>query len=93
MIPCYDMVPGDVGRALIRHFLLRPVGPRLSSSQRVADVHVTCQPLSNKGIGDWKAYFSGKRDQNLRKLIDPKGYLTKLPTVLKVFPESSKKTF
>lgn len=26
MIPCYDMVAGDVSRALIRHFLLQPPG-------------------------------------------------------------------
>lgn len=85
--------PGDVGRALIRHFLLRPVGPRLSSSQCVADVHVTCQSLSNKGISDWKAYFSGKSDQNLRKLIDPKGYLTKLPYCSEGVSRILKKTF
>lgn len=41
MISCYDMVPGDVGHALIRYFLLGPVGPWLSSSSQQADGDIT----------------------------------------------------
>lgn len=60
MISCYDMVPGDVGHALIRHFLLGPVGPWTSSSHW-ANIDVPCQSLPNKVTGDWKAYFSSRR--------------------------------
>lgn len=89
MISCYDMVPGDVGHALIRRFHPGPVGPWMSSSHR-ANIDVACQSLPNNVNGDWKACFSSKRKSNLHKLINLNVLFNKISHSLKGFPESSK---
>lgn len=94
-ISCYDMVAGDVSRALIRHFLLQPAGLLAVVSAGWGKCHVSLLNTTDIWL---KTYFTDKKKGEYtyilfvpHKLIEPNGYLSKQQRG-PGFPKSLKKS-